>query len=490
MRDQLPALIVLIPMAVATLMPLIAFLSVRILPYVAVGTLIASFICAVSVLNRVLSHGAFSYWFGGWEPPWGVEYVIDPLSAGLAVLITFFAALIAVYYGPFLREDAGAFRKGLVYALFLLMTAGLVGIVFSGDLFTLFVFIEISSLATYALVASGGPKAAVASFNYILIGTVGVSFYLLGLGYLYALTGTLNMADLAVLLQSLEDSQTVMIALLLIIVGISLKMALFPMHGWLPDVHTYAPPPLKAFLAGVKLKIFAYILLRLFFFTFGAEYGEVPTILNALGLTASIGIIVTAAIAIRQEDFRRVLAYSTISQIGYVVLGLAIGNAVAMKGALLHIVNHAFMKCCLFFIAGSVTWKTGEYSIDMYAGLSKKMPLSMTAFLISAISMIGLPPTAGFFSKWYLVQGAIMEGAWHYVVVIAFGSLLSAIYFFKTIEQVWLKKTDQVKPPGLELPLALLVPIMITGVGVLVLGIFNEPIVTHVLQAMLPGRGF
>jgi multicomponent Na+:H+ antiporter subunit D len=508
MKEQLPALIVLIPLSVAALAPLIAYLSVRYLQLTVIGAIIASFISSVVALIRTLSEGPWSYWFGRWEPPWGIEYVIDPLSAGMAVLITFIAAVVAFYLGPFFSRGVSWLRKGILNSLYLLIITGLTGIVLTGDLFNLFVFIEISSIAAYALVASGGPRAAVSSFYYVLVGTVGASFYLLGVGFLYAMTGTLNMADLAGILEPLENSQAVIAAIVMMAVGMGLKMALFPMHGWLPGVYTYAPPPLTAFLAAVMGKVFAYVLLRLFFFIFGEGYGPVPAILNALGVAAAAGIIVASVMAVGQKDFRRMLAYSSVAQVGYIVLGLAIGNAVAIIGALLHMLNHAFMKCCLFFVAGGVKWKTGEHYIEKYVGLNKKMPLSMGALLIAAISMIGLPPAAGFFSKWYLAQGAIAAGMWHYVIVIVVGSLLSAVYFFKVIEHVYLKKPEKEENEGgrpvhttfwyartenprsgeffRELPAALLIPIIVMAVGILVLGIFNESIVTHVLQYALP----
>jgi len=502
MREQIPVLIVLIPLSAAALAPLFASLSVRLVRLTTIGAIVASLICSVFALIRALSEGPWSYWFGGWEPPWGIEYVIDPLGAGMAVLITFIALVVAFYTIPFFHHDTSPLRKGMLLSLFLLIVTGLTGIVLTGDLFNLFVFIEISALATYALVATGGPKAAVASFYYVLVGTVGASLYLLGVGYLYAMTGSLNMADLSEILPSLENSQAIVTALVLIAIGMALKMGLFPMHGWLPSVYVYAPPPLTALLSSVNGKVFTYVLLRLFFFTFGADYGPVPDILRALGIAAAVGVIVASVTAIGQTDFRRLLAYSGISQVGYIVIGLSTGNAIALLGSLLHMLNHAFMKCCLFFVAGGVQWKTGEdvkwktgiYEVHMYAGINKVMPLSMIALLISAFSMIGLPPTAGFFSKMYLTQGAIEAGQWHYAAVIIVGSLLSAVYFFKVIEQVFLKNqdgdlTEIIKEKKLfwELPATILIPIVMLGIGIILLGIFNQTIITNILQYALPG---
>jgi len=492
MREQLPALIVIVPLLTALVTPLIAYLSAKLLRAVVTGAILVSNLSAMGALLRVLAEGPWHYRFGGWAPPWGIEYVIDPLSGGMAVLISFISLVVAVYSGPFLKEDTWL-RKGIFYALYLLLTAGLLGMVVTGDAFNLYVFLEISSLAAYALIASGGEKATVAAFRYLLIGTVGASFYLLGVGYLYSVTGSLNMADLALRLQPLTESPAVMTAVLMLLVGMAIKMALFPLHGWLPDSYTYAPPPAAAFISGVMTKVSAYVLLRFFFFVFSAVSGPVPAALTVLGWAAAVGIIIGSVMAIAQSDFRRMLAYSSVAQIGYIVLGLAIGNMYGLIGAVLHILNHAVMKSCLFLVAGGVKWKTGEHTIEKYAALCRQMPLTMGAFLIAALSMVGLPPTAGFFSKWYLALGAIEAGMWPYIAVIVLSSLLNAVYFFRVIEHVYMKKAGpkpaEASGSGMELPAAMLLPIVLLGVGILVIGILNESIVTQILQYAIPGGG-
>ncbi|QNB47063.1 NADH/ubiquinone/plastoquinone (complex I) [Thermanaerosceptrum fracticalcis] len=492
MREQLPALIIIVPLLAALAAPLIAYLSTRLLRIVIIGAILVSHLSALGTLLRVLAEGPWHYRFGGWLPPWGIEYVIDPLSGSMAVLISFISLVVAIYSGPFFKADTWL-RKGIFYALYALLTTGLLGMVVTGDVFNLYVFLEISSLAAYALIASGGHKATVAAFRYLLIGTVGASFYLLGIGYLYAITGSLNMADLVHRLQPLMDSPAVLTAVVMLVVGMGIKMALFPMHGWLPDAYTYAPPPATAFISGVMTKVSAYVLFRFFFFVLGAMNGPVPAALTVVGWAAAVGIIIGSVMAIAQTDFRRMLAYSSVAQIGYIALGLAIGNTFALIGAVLHILNHAVMKSCLFLVAGGVKWKTGEHTIEKYAELSRRMPLTMGAFLIAALSMVGLPPTAGFFSKWYLVLGAMEARMWPYIVVIILSSLLNAVYFFRVIEHVYMKKAEpkatEENGGGRELPVAMLVPIVLLGVGILVIGVLNEPIVTQILQYALPGGG-
>ncbi|MGI6226337.1 MAG: monovalent cation/H+ antiporter subunit D family protein [Peptococcales bacterium] len=494
MREQLPALIVVVPLAMAVLAPLFAYFSKGLMKTLSIGALIFANIGAVDILMRVLKNGTWHYHFGNWAPPWGIEYVIDPLSGIMAVMVTFVAMFVLIYAGPYVKEDHWL-KKGVFYTLYLLLAAGLIGMMITGDVFNLYVFLEIASLAGYGLIAAGGNKSTVAAFRYLLIGTIGASFYLLGIGYLYAVTGSLNMADLSELLVPLINTPPVMVAIVMLVIGLGIKMALFPLHGWQPDAYTYSHPAATAFIAGVMAKVPAYAALRFFFFIMAATTGPVYKALQIMGLLAAAGIIVGSIMAIAQKDFRRMLAYSSVAQIGYIVVGLAIGNSLALIGAVLHIINHAVMKSCLFLVAGGVKWRTGEHTIDKYIDLSKKMPLSMGALVIAALSMVGLPPTAGFFSKWYLVLGAIEKDMWFYVVIIIISSLLNAIYFFRVIENIYMKKApkeakDKVTGGALELPMQMLVPIVVLGLSILVIGIFNEPLVAQFIQFAIPGGGY
>jgi multicomponent Na+:H+ antiporter subunit D len=500
MKDQLPALIIIIPLSIATLAPLIAFFSSKLLRGVVICGLFATNFCSIGILMRVLNEGTWRYRFGGWEPPWGIEYFIDSLGAVMATLISFISFFVIIYSKHFLKDETW-FKKGITYSLMCLVTLGLTGMVITGDAFNLYVFLEIASLATYALIALGGPRAAFAAFRYVIIGTVGASFYLMSIGYIYAVTGTLNMADMSQRIQPLTDTPAFFAIVVMMILGIGIKMGLFPLHGWLPDSYTCAPPPATALISGVMTKVSAYVIFRFFYFVFDPADSAVHMALEVLGWIAAVGIIVGSIMAIAQSDFRRMLAYSSVAQIGYIVLGLAIGNTFALIGAVLHILNHAFMKSCLFFIAGGVKWKTGEHLIDKFTGFSKSMPISMGALLITAFSMVGLPPTAGFFSKWYLVLGALEADMWIYIVVIIVSSLLNAIYFFRVIEQAFMKKQGkeangetclveiEEKKCRLELPATMLIPIIVLGLGVLAVGILNGPIVEQILQYSVLGGG-
>lgn len=493
MNEQLIPLIVIAPLLTALLTPLLSYFSSILLRIFSVLSVAVSAYSALQALLATLENGPLRYFFGGWPPPIGIEYVIDPLSGIIALLISSISLIVIVYAGSYLKNE-NWLKQATFFGLYLLITAGLLGMVVTGDVFNLYVFLEISSLATYGIIAAGGYKGMVASFKYLLLGTIGASLYLLGIGYLYGLTGTLNMLDLQILVQPLMDTPALMIALVLIAVGLALKTALFPLHGWLPDAYTYAPPPATAFISGVATKVPAYVMLRLFYMIFAGAEGLVPQIMTVLGWLAVGGIIIGSIMAIAQTDLRRMLAYSSVAQVGYIVLGLAIGNIYAFIGAVLHIISHAVMKSCLFLVAGGVQYKNKDVSIEGLIGMCKKMPLSMGALVLAALSMIGIPPMGGFFSKWYLVLGAIEKNMWIYVAVLVLSSLLNLIYFFRLIENIYLRNDKETNvttaPKGLELPLPMIIPILVLGIGIVAIGLCNEQIVTQVLQFAVMGGGY
>jgi len=266
---------------------------------------------------------------------------------------------------------------------------------------------------------------------------------------------------------------------------VGLKMALFPLHLWLPDVYTYAPSAVTALIAPIMTKVSAYALIRMLLTVFQPAYlRDLLPMTNVIGWLAAGGILYGSIMAIAQNDFRRMLAYSSISQIGYIGLGIGLANPLGIIGALLHILNHAFMKACLFLVAGSIRWRTGRWEIRRFAGLGRTMPWTMAAFTVAALSMVGIPPAAGFFSKWYLLLGSIDAGNWFFVAVILASSLLSAVYFFRVLEQVYASHTHEESAPtkASDPPPSMLLPTLLLGAGLLILGLFNSAIVTHILN--------
>lgn len=442
--EHFPVLVIVIPLLSAVIIPVVGRNNALYSWYIAVVVTLSSFLLSLSLLNTVMSDGRISYWLGGWEPPWGIEYAIDYLNAFVLVVVAFIAFMVALYARRSVEKEIDESKITAFYSIYLLFVAGLMGIITTGDIFNLYVFIEIASLAGYALIAVGRKREALmASYNYLILGTIAATFILLGIGYLYMVTGTLNMADLRDRLPMLYESRVVLTAFAFFTVGLSLKLALFPLHAWLPNAYTFAPSVVSAIMAATATKVGAYAMLRVMFTVFKLEFDlQVVPVTKILIVLALIAIIAGSVLAIAQTNLKRMLAYSSVGQIGYIVLGAALTNQVAMTGSLLHILNHGLMKGTLFLAVGAVVYKLGIEEISGLKGMGKQMPFTMAAFTIGGLSMIGVPLTVGFISKWYIALGALASDMWFIVPVILLSSLLTAIYFWRIIEGIWFAVPD------------------------------------------------
>ncbi len=503
MGSHLPVLPILVLLPGAMLQIAVARLWPRLVHPLALATSGLTFVVSLMLAAKVVREGVQSYALGGWAPPWGIELRVDHLSALMVVLVSALSLLVLVFAGRGLAAHLHS-RRAYFYALYLLLTLGMCGMVLTGDLFNLYVFLEVVALTSYALIAVGDDASPVAAFRYLIIGTLGAMFYLLGVAYLYGITGSLNYVDVAQRLAELgaaESAGPATVALALMLAGFGIKAALFPLHAWLPDAYSYAPNVTSAFLGAVGTKIGAYAIFRVLYTVYGVEQNRPAwPVLEILGALAAVAIIVGSVLAIAQTDLKRMLAYSSVSQIGYVLLGFSLPNALGLTGGILHILNHALMKCCLFLVAGAIVARLGHRDIRRFGGLGREMPTTMTAFTVAAISMIGLPPTAGFFSKWYLILGAVEAGRWPYVVVILLSSLLTAIYFFRILEHAWLRaladpdaRIEPATAGGIAfsershyLPMGMRMPLVVTGVGIVVLGLGSWSLVEHVIRPALP----
>ena len=501
MRDVLPGLLVAVPLLGAALVPLLATLSRRTTRVPALALHAAIFAAALGLFGSAAAAGPIRYAVGGWPGPWGIELWFDGLSTLVAVLVAGMAcfASFAQTFGPERDGTATAspLREGLLRGALLLLVGGLLGIVATRDVFNLFVFLEISSLAAYTLVASGGGRATVAAFRYLLAGTAAGSLYLFGVGFLYALTGTLNMDDLAARLPTVEADAALTVAVVLIAVGLSIKAALFPLHGWLPDTYVYTPTPAAGFIAAVMAKVSAYALLRLL--------GEVlaGTTAGAVVLDITLwlgvaGVVVGGVLAVAQRAVTRMLAWSSISAMGMILIGVGMGSALAITGALFHMAAHALAKGCLFFGAGGIRASENGDEVERWGGLGARAPWTLTALTVAALSMIGIPPTAGFFSKYYLLSASITAGGPAGIAAFAailLSSLLATVYFLRLLEAVWFRTPGGApdaaasgEPPAAEgrqprpvLPRPLAAPVVGLAVLILLTGIFAAPFERHVL---------
>jgi multicomponent Na+:H+ antiporter subunit D len=456
-------------------------------PLAVIGSGIAALFSLYGFINY-LSEGSIRYYFGGWEPPIGIEFVYDGLS-GFFVLVINAVAFFVLIHSREISKIEFPGKEMPYYALAMLMMLGFNGMILTGDLFNLYVFLEIASLSGYALIAIGEKPAPYAAFRYLIIGTAGGTLYLLGVGFLYTITGTLNIIDMAAMLPMLAEGSASVAALILMIVGIGVKAALFPMHGWLPDSYTYASTSSTALIAPIGTKVAAYILFRIILWLFGIELTDAVAPLSyVVGVLACIGILYGSIMAIAQSEMKRMLAYSSVSQIGYIIMGLSLANPWGFAGAMLHVLNHAVMKACLFMVSGNLRHKEGHSDISRFDdSYRKKYPWTMASFSVAAISMVGLPPLAGFFSKWYLALGTIDNSNWLFLAVILISSLLNAVYFFRILEKVYMMDPDKGQKKAKdgeynEVKASMLWPTSIFAVSLIVIGFANAVIVGILLD--------
>ncbi|MGH1440356.1 MAG: monovalent cation/H+ antiporter subunit D family protein [Cellvibrionaceae bacterium] len=437
---------------------------------IAVLVSLCSFVLTTLLLLQVLDGDVIRYQLGGWMAPTGIEYYIDSLNAALLMIISLISTLTLVYAKPTVEKEVAKPRHYLFYAGWLMCLTGLLGIVITGDAFNVFVFLEISSLSMYMLIALGKERrqALLAAFRYLIMGSIGASFILLGIGFLYAATGTLNMADLAVRLENINDSRTVIVGFSFITVGLLIKAAVFPVYSWLPNAYQYAPTAVTAFLAGTATKVSLYVFLRFFFHIFGADYSFADMLLGKVLLPlAVVGFFVMSVVAIFQTDIRRLLAYSSIAQLGYMFTAVSMATHAGLTAGIIHIVNHAFIKTALFIAVGCIAYRIGSTRISDMNNLLRSMPWTVSAFIIAGLSLIGIPLTAGFISKWHLVSAAIESGWWPIAIMILLSSLMAIIYIGKIIEAFCFKPENSVKASGgdseatliKEAPLMMLLPL-------------------------------
>ena len=430
-------------------------------------TLLAStiaFIISILLLQQVMQTGTISYELGGWSPPWGIEYRIDKLNAFIALIISGVSTVVLVAAHTSIEKEIPQEKHTLFYILYLLSLTGMLGIVTTGDAFNVFVFLEISSLSAYSLIALGRDRRALwASFQYLIMGTIGATFILIGIGLMYQMTGTLNMVDLATRLPEVAETRTVTTAYVFFIVGVCLKLALFPLHLWLPNAYAHAPSIVTAFFAATSTKVAAYLLIRFTFSIFGVSFSFTTLPMEMVFLTLGLlGIFVASTVAIYQDNIKHVFAYSSVAQIGYMIVGFSMTTSAGLSAMLLHVFNHALMKGALFLALGAVMLRVGSTQLKDFQGLGRQMPLTMAAIVVGGLSLIGVPLTVGFVSKWYLVVAALEKGWWPVAGLVLLGSLLAVVYVWRIVETAYFKAPlapiagkERVK----EAPMAFLLPV-------------------------------
>ncbi len=463
MINLLP-LFVAIPLAAAFLTLLAARLNRRFSDVL--GNLSTLSLLAMAVLLYFVRpfNQIMIYKMGGWAAPIGINLVLDGLSH-LLLLTVNLVAFLATFYSISYMERYNGKRK--YYTLFMLMVAGMNGVLLTGDFFNLFVFLEIAAVASYSLVAFGTESEELeASFKYLIMGTVASTLILLAIGIIYGITGTLNMADVAqVFPPGAKLAKAFIVTIFLM--GFGMKSAIVPFHAWLPDAHPSAPAPISAMLSGVLIKALGvYVIIRILFNVLGIN----PQLSYILMVLGAISMLVGVLLAIGQWDFKRLLAYHSISQIGYVILGVGLATPMGVMGGLFHLFNHALFKSLLFLNAGAVEYKLGTRQLKKMGGLSQKMPVTGTTSLIASMSIAGIPPFNGFWSKLFIIMACVQAGRVWFAVAAIIGSLLTLASFLKVQKYAFFEKVKAHLKDVTEVPITMgismvLLALLCLGVG-------------------------
>jgi multicomponent Na+:H+ antiporter subunit D len=483
LTDHLPALQVVLPLVSAPACLLLR--NSRHAHLVALAVSWLAFAMALVLLQQVYSGAPVVYAIGAWATPLGIEYRVDMASALMLLVITAIGAVVLLFARDSIRHEISSKYTGLFYTCYLLCLTGLLGIVMTGDMFNLFVFLEISSLSSYVLISLGSSRRALtAAFQYLVMGTIGATFILLGIGFLYMMTGTLNMADLTERLPEVVDSRTTRVAFAFVTVGVSIKLALFPLHLWLPNAYTFAPSAVSAFLAATATKVGIYILLRFFFTLFGSEFSFAAMHVGDIMMwLAAAAMVVASLVAIYQNNVKRMLAYSSVAQIGYIILGISLASTAGVTAGMVHLVSHALIKCALFLALGCMFLRLGSTELRDLHGIARQMPWTMAAFVAGGLSLIGIPLTAGFISKWYLVLAVLEQGYWPLAATILVSSVLALVYVWRVVETAYLQAPGAGAQQAREAPATMLIPTWLLIGANFWVGIDSAPVYKLAQQA-------
>ena len=473
---HLPALQVVVPMLSA---PLIVMLQPRGLAWAgATAAALVSFAIAIALTFAVLDGQTLQYAMGGWPAPYGIALSVDAFSALVLLVITGASTAALLAAKPSIDQQIEAERQPLFYAAWLLVLSGLVGIVVSADAFNIFVFMEISSLASYILIA-GGPnrRALPAVFKYLMMGTIGATFYLIGVGLIYMMTGTLNLADIQARLGDVTDINPILVAAGFITIGLSLKAAVFPMHIWVPNAYTHAPHMVTVFLAACATKVALYVLIRFDYMIFQTTLSDhqMQFAMFAMPL-AIIGILVASSVAMFEGHLKKLLASSSIAQIGYILLGVSFVSMAGLSASAMHMFNHALAKGGLFLAVACLAYQYRDLRLDQLGGAGARMPWTCAAFVVCGLSLIGVPGTAGFISKWMLINAALQSGPWGWMLVsiILISSLMAVFYVWRIVETLYFQAPIEGEPQKIEAPIQMLVVTGLVALLNIYFGLFPQ----------------
>ena len=459
---------VALPLVVAGILPLVGKVSRRVVPDLLANAALLFLLVYAAITGRHLIAGGPVLqqlsWFG---EPVAIRLALDGFSLFMLLAVAL-VGLAACLFSIDYMERYGA--KANYYALFLVMVAGMNGLVLATDLFSVYLFMEVAAVASYALVAFGlGQDELEAAFKYLMLSVVASAFILASVAVIFGMTGSLEFAAVAKALQELNAGTAVGVASAFFLVGFGLKAALVPFHAWLPDAHPSAPAPISAMLSGLLIKVSGvYALTRIFFNVFGLT----PALSTVLMSLATLSMVAGAFLALGQKDLKRMLAYSSISQVGYIVLGLGLGTPLGIAGGLFHLINHALAKSLLFLNSGSVQQATGTRNLDEMVGLAKRMPVTAATNLVGSLSIAGVPPLNGFWSKLVIIIALVQAGQWGFAVAAVLASVLTLWYYLLIQRKAFFGKLDERWKDVKEAPFWMLASNVILALLCIGIGLF------------------
>jgi len=469
-----PVLLIVVPLALAFALPLVGLISKKIIKYIPVLAFLFNFIISLLLIPKVL-HQTIIVKIGGFLPPIGINLFVGPVGILFSTLIALAGLLVSIYALTYIKGGS----KEKYHILYLLLLTGATGVVLTGDMFNLFVFFEILCISSYALVSYLGNKAGIeSSIKYLIQGSVGSSLLLLGIGLLYGQFGTLNMADIANQIHS-SNSPSIFVPMVLMITGLGVEAAIFPLNAWLPDAHSSAPSSISAILSGIAIEVGLYAVIRIIFTIFNAS-----SFLMFFIFLGVLTLLIGEMSAFSQKNIKRMLAYSSIGQIGLIMFAVSLNTQYGVSAGLFQMVSHTLGKGLLFLTVGFMIYKTGSMEISSFEGIGKKMPLTSLLFTIGVLSIVGLPPFIGFASKFMIIRAALVTGELLFTILIGLillGTVIEGAYFFNVIQSIYFKGDNEIGN-NKEAPISALIPMLIFVILILFIGIYPN-VITKILNS-------
>ncbi|MGB4703974.1 MAG: proton-conducting transporter membrane subunit [Candidatus Saccharicenans sp.] len=463
---------IVIPLLLAAFLPLIGKFSKKLLPDLLTNAALAYLVFnSILLIKPIFNQGVLIQnlsWFG---EKVNLQVALDSFNLFMLFTISLVSLCISLFSVDYLEHYG---HRSTFYALFLVMIAGMNGLVLVPDLFSIYLFLEVAAVASYALVAFGlGYDELEASFKYLMLSVVASAFALLSITVIFGLTGSLNFQAVAQGLQDLGARTVLGVCVAFFIMGFGLKAALVPFHAWLPDAHPSAPAPISAMLSGLLIKVSGiYALFRIIY----SVIGITPALSQILMALGTISMVVAALLALGQKDIKRMLAYSSISQVGYIVLGLALGTPLGIAGALFHLFNHAVAKGLLFLNSGSIQHITGTRNLDELGGLGKVVPVTAGTNLVGALSIAGVPPLAGFWSKLIIIMALIQAREFTYALIAILASVLTLWYYLLIQRKAFFGRVSEKWAQVKEAPFWMSAANVLLALICILAGIFFTPI--------------